>query len=206
MGVKWRRKSWKSQKSLATLPPTRPPSSQLREKDPQIWTQGSDWHPEWRVWKFEAFYIRARKVTKVRNTVPTFFIWSTTYHNCSRFGFCVIFSTVFLPNNIVWATYKTLLVYLASIKASASYQQIFVVFNQKCATTAELVFKHGQLPLSTYVPCVFLYVFTIFDARIETGKHGGNVSVHIRMQKYQCNFFGWIWVWNYIPYTQGWTW
>jgi len=51
----------------------------------------------------------------------------------------------------------------------------------------ELVFKHGQLPLSTFVPCVFLYVFTIFAAKIETGKTRGNVSVHIRMQKYQCN-------------------
>jgi len=72
-----------------------------------------------------------------------------------------------------WATYKTLLVYLASKKASASYQQIFVEFNQKCETTVELIFKHGQLPLSTFVPCVFLYVFTIFDARIETGKTRG---------------------------------
>ena len=36
----------------------------------------------------------------------------------------------------------------------------------------ELKFKHGQ-QLSTFVPCVFLYVFTIFDARMKTGKHGG---------------------------------
>jgi len=111
--------------------------------------------------------------------VPTFFIWSTTYHNCSRFGFRVIFPTVFLPNNIAWAAYKTLLVYLASIKASASYPQMFVEFNQKCETTVELIFKHGQFPLSTFVPCVFLYVFTIFDARIETGKTRGAMFLYI---------------------------
>jgi len=113
--------------------------------------------------------------------VPTIFILSTTYHNCSRFGFCcVIFPTVFSPSNIAWAAlYKTLLVYLASLKASASYQQIFVEFNQKCETTVELIFKHGQLPLSTFVPCVFLYVFTIFEARIETGKTRGVMFLYI---------------------------
>ena len=94
--------------------------------------------------------------------MPTFFIWSTTYHNCSRFGFCVIFPTVFSPNNIVWAMYKTLLVYLASIKASASYQQIFVEFNQKCATTAELVFKHGQLPLNICPLCIFVWFYNFW--------------------------------------------
>jgi len=156
------------------------------------------------VW-IEAFYIRARKVTKVSKHGANIIHLE---HNISQlFKVRILrYFQVFLPNNIVCGPHKTFLVYLASIKASASYQQTFVELNQKCATTAELVFKHGQLPLSTYVPCVFLYVFTIFDARIETGKHGGNVSVHIRMQKYQCNFFGWIWVWNYIPYTQGWTW
>ena len=107
--------------------------------------------------------------------VPTFFIQSTTYHNCSRFGFCVTFpKTVFLPNSIAWATYKTLLVYLASIKASASYHQIFVEFNQNCETTVETYIQTWTITtLSTFVPCVFLYVFTIFDARIETGKTRG---------------------------------
>jgi len=95
---------------------------------------------------------------------------------------------------VAWATYKTLLVYLASIKASASYHQIFVEFNQNCETTVETYIQTWTITttLIHLTPVHFCMFLQFLMPELKLDKHGGSVSVHIRMQKYQCNFFGWI--------------